>query len=124
MHNDNAAPHPGAEAIIASAQARGVPVISYKQLLDWVDGRNASTIRGMSWSGGTFTFVTTVGAGANGLQTMLPTQGPSGDAERAHLRRIAAELHHSDDQGHPTNAPVLLPQTHCQTFLSQQQSDC
>ena len=50
MHTDNAAPHPGAEAIVASAQARGVPVISYKQLLDWVDGRNSSTIRGLSWN--------------------------------------------------------------------------
>ena len=44
----------------------------------WTDGRNASTIRGLNWSGGTFTFVTTVGAGANGLQTMLPMQGPTG----------------------------------------------
>jgi hypothetical protein len=32
----------------------------------------------MSWNAGTLTFVTTVGAGANGLQTMLPTQGPTG----------------------------------------------
>ena len=55
-----------------------MPVISYKQLLTWVDGRNASTIRGLSWSAGTLTFVTTVGAGANGLQTMLPVQGPAG----------------------------------------------
>ena len=55
-----------------------MPVISYKQLLDWVDGRNSSTIRGLSWNAGTFTFVTTVGAGANGLQTMLPIQGPTG----------------------------------------------
>ena len=66
------------EAIVASAQARGVPLISYKQLLDWTDGRNASTIRGLNWSAGTFTFVTTAGAGANGLQTLLPTQGPTG----------------------------------------------
>jgi hypothetical protein len=78
MHTDANAPHPGAEAIVASAQARSVPVISYKQLLDWVDGRNSSTIRGLNWSSGTLTFVTTVGAGANGLQTMLPMQGPSG----------------------------------------------
>ena len=72
------APQPDDEAIVASAQARGVPIISYKQLLDWTDGRNNSTIRGLSWSAGTFTFVTTVGAGANGLQTLLPTQGPTG----------------------------------------------
>ncbi len=78
IHTDNNAPQPDDEAIVASAQARGVPIISYKQLLDWTDGRNNSTIRGLSWSAGTFTFVTTVGAGANGLQTLLPTQGPTG----------------------------------------------
>ena len=78
MHTDNPAPHAGAEAIVAAAQARGVPVISYKQMLDWVDGRNGSTIRGLAWNAGTFTFTLTVGAGANGLQTILPLQGPSG----------------------------------------------
>ena len=46
-----------------------MPVISYKQLLDWVDGRDDSTIRGLSWNAGTLTFTTTVGAGANGMQT-------------------------------------------------------
>ena len=78
MHTDDPAPHAGAEDVVAAAQARGVPVISYKQLLDWVDGRDDSTIRGLSWNAGTFTFTTTVGAGANGLQTLLPMQGPSG----------------------------------------------
>jgi hypothetical protein len=78
MHTDTNAPHAGAETIVASALARSVPVISYKQLLTWVDGRNGSTIRGLSWNGGTLTFVTTVGTGATGLQTLLPIQGPSG----------------------------------------------
>ena len=78
IHTDNNAPQPDDEAIVASAQSRGVPLISYKQLLTWTDGRNASTIRGLNWSAGTFTFVTTVGAGASGLQTLLPTQGPTG----------------------------------------------
>jgi hypothetical protein len=78
MHTDNPSLHPGAEAIVLAAQARSVPVISYKQMLDWTDGRNSSTIRGLSWNAGTLTFVTTVGSGATGLQTMLPTQGPSG----------------------------------------------
>jgi hypothetical protein len=78
IHNDGPAPQANDEAIIASAQARGVPVISYKQLLDWTTGRNASIIRGLSWSNGTFSFTTTVAAGATGLQTLLPTRGPSG----------------------------------------------
>ena len=101
MHTDNPPPHPGSEAIVAAAQARGVPVISYKQMLDWVDGRDNSTIRGLSWSAGTLTFTTTVGAGANGLQTMLPIAGPVGHAERDLERRIAGPLHGADDQGHP-----------------------
>ena len=78
IHTDEPAPQPGFEAIVAAARARGLPLISYRQLLDWTDGRNNSTIRGLAWNAGTLTFVTTVGAGANGLQTMLPTQGPSG----------------------------------------------
>ena len=78
IHNDGVAPQAADEAIVASAQSRGVPLISYKQLLTWTDGRNASTIRAMNWSAGTFSFATTVGAGASGLQTLLPTQGPTG----------------------------------------------
>jgi fibronectin type 3 domain-containing protein len=78
IHTDYPAPNANDDAIVASAQARGVSIISYKQLLDWTDGRNASTIRGLSWSSGHFTFSTTVASGANGLQTLLPTQGPSG----------------------------------------------
>jgi hypothetical protein len=78
IHTDNPAPNANDDAIVASAQARGVSIISYKQLLDWTDGRNASTIRGLSWNSGTFMFSTTVAAGANGLQVLLPTQGPTG----------------------------------------------
>ena len=42
MHTDNAA-SPESDAIVASAQARGVPIVSAKQLLDVADGRNASS---------------------------------------------------------------------------------
>jgi hypothetical protein len=78
IHYDYQAPQAANTAIVQSAQARGVPLVSYKQMLQWVDGRNASTIRSMSWSAGTFTFTTTVGLGAAGLQTLLPVQGPAG----------------------------------------------
>jgi hypothetical protein len=47
-------------------------------MLDWVNGRANSTIRGLTWDEGTLSFNTIAGAGANGLRTMLPTQGPSG----------------------------------------------
>ena len=42
MHTDSATSS-GADAIISSAQARNVPVVSARQMLDWVDGRNASS---------------------------------------------------------------------------------
>ena len=69
-------PAPATRRSSPSAQARGVPVISYKQLLDWIDGRNDSTIRGLSWSAGTLTFTTTVAAGANGLADDAADAGP------------------------------------------------
>ena len=78
IHNESPSSNPLSEAIVASAQARDVPVISYRQLLTWTDGRNESTMGALSWNAGTFTFTTSVGAGANGLQTLLPTQGPNG----------------------------------------------
>ena len=83
IHTDFPAPNSYDEAIVASAQARGVPIISYKQLLQWTDGRNASTIRSLDWRAGTLTFTTTVGPGATGLQAMLPVNGPSGRCRRS-----------------------------------------
>jgi hypothetical protein len=77
MHTDNAS-SPGSDAIIAAAQARGVPVISARQLLEWVDGRNASSFGNLSWNGATLTFDIAVGAGANGLRAMLPLQSDVG----------------------------------------------
>jgi Concanavalin A-like lectin/glucanases superfamily/Bacterial Ig-like domain/Bacterial Ig domain len=78
VHTDFGAPQVIYEAMVASAQARGVPLITEKQLLDWTDGRNNSTIGSLAWSNGTLTFTATVAAGANGLRTMLPVQGPAG----------------------------------------------
>jgi hypothetical protein len=80
MHTDDA-PHPGSDAIVASALARSVPIVSAKQILDWTDGRNASTFRDFTWNGTTLGFRITVGAGANGLEAMLPLQGPNGQLQ-------------------------------------------
>jgi chitodextrinase len=65
----------GSDAILSSAQARGVPIVSAKQMLDWVDGRNASSFRDFVWDGSTLDFTIRVGTGANGLQALLPTEG-------------------------------------------------
>ena len=55
-----------------------MPVISYKQMLEWTDGRDSLDDPRPQVGAGTLTFATTVAAGANGLQMMLPMQGPSG----------------------------------------------
>jgi hypothetical protein len=64
--------------IISSAQARGVPVISALQLLQWTDGRNASTFRSITWNTNKLTFDIAVGTHTNGLQAMLPMSSPVG----------------------------------------------
>jgi len=72
MHTDFA-DHPGAQAIVASAQAHKVPVISARQLLDWTDGRNRSAYSSPVWFGNSLTFSVTADARANGLQTLIPS---------------------------------------------------
>jgi hypothetical protein len=77
IHTDDAA-SADSNAIVASAQARGVPIISAKQLLDWVDGRGRSSLSAFTWTGGTLGFKVDVDTGANGLQGMVPIQSSAG----------------------------------------------
>jgi hypothetical protein len=72
IHGD-AASSATANAIVVSAQSRGVPVISARQMLEWLDGRNGSSFQSLAWSGTTLSFSVDVAPGANGLQVMLPT---------------------------------------------------
>jgi hypothetical protein len=77
MHTDSAQSD-GADAIVASAKAHGVPVVSALQMLTWLDGRNSSSFSSISWSGNTLTFNVTQATGAHNLRALLPTNGPSG----------------------------------------------
>ena len=77
MHTD-APTIPENDALIASAQAHGVPIVSGRQMLNWIDGRNGSTYGSINWNANTLSFTVGVGAGANGLTGMLPTAGPNG----------------------------------------------
>jgi hypothetical protein len=72
IHSDGSTEDQAA-AIVSSAIARSVPVVSAKQMLTWLDGRNGSSFEDISWSAGTLTFGISVAAGANGLQAMVPT---------------------------------------------------
>lgn len=62
----------GSDAIIRAAQSRGVPIISARQMLTWLDGRNSSSFQNLSWEGHTLKFTVSVGEGGQGIHTMIP----------------------------------------------------
>jgi Domain of unknown function (DUF4082)/Bacterial Ig-like domain/Bacterial Ig domain len=63
---------PESTTIIASAKSRGVPVISSRQLLTWLDGRNSSSFGSLTWNGSTLGFAISAGPNTSGIQAMLP----------------------------------------------------
>jgi hypothetical protein len=77
MHTDHAT-HPDSDVIVASAQARGVPVISSKQLLRWLDGRNNSAFSNLSWGANALTFTVALARGTTGIQAMVPASSAAG----------------------------------------------
>ncbi len=77
MHTDGN-PHQGSEDIINAAVSRGVPVVSGRQMVTWLDGRNTSSFNELQWNGSNLSFAIDVGTGANGLQAMLPTNSRGG----------------------------------------------
>jgi hypothetical protein len=80
VHSDAPANSPARDALVADAMSRGVPIISERQLLDWLDGRNSSKFEDLEFgSDGKLRFTVVPGAGANGLQAMIPVQGRSGE---------------------------------------------
>ncbi len=78
MHTDDD-DSPGADAIVAEAQARGVPVVSAVQMLDWLDGRNDSSFGDLTYDGTQLRFSVAPGAGARGLEAMIPVTAGTGD---------------------------------------------
>lgn len=76
MHTDYATPTDrstiGSKAIVDACIARGIPVISAKQMLTWLDGRNNSSFNNISWAGNKLSFDISMANGAHGLQAMVP----------------------------------------------------
>lgn len=85
LHTDSG-DNSGSDQIVHSAQARGVPVVSARQMLTWLDGRNASSFRAFRWSGDELTFEVAVGQGAIGLEAMVPAHA-GGERDLAALTR-------------------------------------
>jgi hypothetical protein len=77
MHTDQPN-HPGANAIVAAAKARDVPVVSARQMLHWIDGRNNSSFTGLSFDGSRLSFTLNQAAGARGLEAMVPASSVAG----------------------------------------------
>lgn len=71
MHTDSAT-SAGADAIVAAAKSHSVPVVSARQMLTWLDGRNASSFGSIAWSGRALSFTVSAGSGASGLRGMVP----------------------------------------------------
>src|SRR4029077_16818164 len=63
---------------VLSAIAHNVPVVSAKQMLDWIDGRNGSAFGSLAWNPGTLTFTIAADPAANGLMAMLPARAKGG----------------------------------------------
>ncbi len=71
-HTDSAASSVS-DAVVAAAQANHVPVVSAKQMLTWIDGRNNSSYSNITWGNNSLSFSVTQATGANNLQGMVPT---------------------------------------------------
>ena len=74
---------PESDAVVASALARGVPIVTSRQMLNWLDFRNGSKFESLAWNGNALSFTVTPGAGADkvpseGLQVLLPLRSAAG----------------------------------------------
>lgn len=66
------------DLIVRSAKTREVPVISARQMLTWLDGRQDSSFSSLSWNGLSLGFRITPGNNTTGLQAMLPLRSATG----------------------------------------------
>ncbi len=80
MHTDTAG-SPGSDEIIRASIERNVPVVSARQLLAWLDGRNSSSINDIRWESGRLAFRVRSGSPALGLQGMVPLPAGCGIEE-------------------------------------------
>ncbi|MEQ1676155.1 MAG: N,N-dimethylformamidase beta subunit family domain-containing protein [Chitinophagaceae bacterium] len=65
----------GSDIIIAAAQAKNIPVVSARQLLTWLDGRNSSYFENIAFAADVLTFEIETNSGARNLKAMVPTHG-------------------------------------------------
>ena len=78
MHTDTAM-HIGSDQIITAAMTRQIPVISAKQMLTWLDSRNATVFSHVAWDNVTKTLSFTLTTDAHNLQVMVPVHSIDGE---------------------------------------------
>ena len=61
-----------ADAVVSTALAHHIPVVSAVEMLHWLDGRNNSSFRDLQWSDGKLSFNIDVAIGGDGIQALLP----------------------------------------------------
>ena len=99
-HAHRHAVHAGSEAIVASAQARGVPVDSRRSRCStWLDGRNGSSFGSITWNGTRWLLYRCRATwGATEFKRMLPAFGGHSVADRADAERFSCQFHGADHQ--------------------------
>lgn len=80
MHTD-ANTSSGSDDIINSAIARNIPVVSAKQMLDWIDGRNNSSFNTISWNNNQLSFTISASIGSNNMKGMVPLNASNGSID-------------------------------------------
>jgi hypothetical protein len=67
--------------LITTALAKGVALVSAAQMLDWLDGRNASSLADITFADGVLTFRVAADPRARNLVTLVPARAAGGDLE-------------------------------------------
>jgi hypothetical protein len=82
VHNDGPQAESAArDQVVAYARSHGVSVISERQLLTWLDGRDGSSFGSVDFGSGALTFTISANSAARGLQAMLPLDGAWGQLQ-------------------------------------------
>jgi hypothetical protein len=82
VHNDGPQAESAArDQVVAYARSRGVSVISARQLLTWLDGRDSSSFGNVDFGSGALTFTISARSAARGLLAMVPLNGAWGQLQ-------------------------------------------
>jgi hypothetical protein len=88
------------DAVVASALARQVPIVSARQMLEWLDGRNSSSFDALAWDGRTLRFNVKVGRGAAGLlEAMVPANTRAATLSGITLEGVPVSYHRETVKG-------------------------